>query len=40
MSPPDGGSTLTLNDTKADEDRMRAALGLLPEAHPAGRAEP
>ena len=28
MSPPDGSSTLTLNDSQADEDRMRAALGL------------
>lgn len=31
MSPPDGSTTLTLNDTPAAEDRMRAALGLTPE---------
>ena len=35
MSPPDGSTTLTLDDTQADEDRMRTALGLAPEhAHP------
>ncbi len=28
MSSPDGSTTLTLNDTPAAEDRMRAALGL------------
>ena len=30
MSPPENG-TLTLNDPQAEEDRMRAALGLAPE---------
>ena len=30
MSPPDGNSTLTLNDSHDDEDKMRAALGLAP----------
>ena len=35
MSPPDGSTTLTLNDGQADEDRMRTALGLTPgHAHP------
>ncbi len=40
MSPPDGSSTLTLNDPQAEEDKMRAALGLAPErAHGARPAE-
>ena len=30
MSPPNGSTTLTLNNTPAAEDRMRAALGLIP----------
>ena len=30
MSLPNGSTTLTLNDTPAAEDRMRAALGLTP----------
>lgn len=30
MSPPDGSTTLTLNDTEAEESKMRAALGLTP----------
>ena len=31
MSLLDDSTTLTLNDSKADEDRMRAALGLTPQ---------
>ena len=31
MSLPDGNTTLTLNGSKAEEDRMRAALGLTPQ---------
>ena len=37
MSSPDGNSTLTLNDTDDDEDKMRAALGLVPERGHSGR---
>ncbi len=40
MSPPDGSTTLTLNDSKDEEDRMRAALGLTPQhIHPSRPAE-
>ena len=34
MSPPDDSTTLTLNDTHAEENRMRAALGLTPQHAP------
>ena len=41
MSPPDGSTTLTLNDPQAEEDRMRAALGLTPQpAQPSRPAQP
>ena len=40
MSLPDGSTTLTLNGSKAEEDRMRAALGLTPQhAHSSQPAE-
>ena len=43
MSPPNGSTTLTLNDTPAAEDRMRAALGLTPgsvqQTHKPARSE-
>ncbi len=37
MSPPDGNGTLTLNDSQAEEVRMRAALGLTPDRAQGGR---
>ena len=37
MSPPDGGSTLTLSSPQTEEDRMREALGLTPHQSPSSR---
>lgn len=39
MSLSDGTTTLTLNDSQADEDRMRAALGLAEHPSPSRSAD-